>query len=951
MSAITNDSDALARVLADTGEARDAAGLIRVLASRQLLSPQTVDKLADLSREKARVDVHECLRLAEAALAVGRAVGGEEPVARGLRAKANALWFGNQNREAVELYEQAIELYERRGNDVEIGRTLSSAIQPLIRLGQYERATNWAARARAIFSAAGDTLRLARLELNAANIYHRQDRLAEAFDAYDQAYRQLLPTRDVEAIGAALHNMAVCLIGLNDFPRALAAHQAARTYCEEHGMPALVIQADYNVAYLYYLRGEYVRGLEGLRAAYELAGRSGDAYHRALCCMDQSDIYLELNLSEEASEVANEAFTQFQNLGMMYEAAKCLANHAIALARRSRYDEALDAFGKAREMFVRENNWVWPSVIDLSQGHLKLQMGNVADARAHGLRALEFFVSSGLAVQQLLCNLLLAEICLRENDTVSARGYCEAALKTNAPGGGRLVYRVQLLMAEIEEAAGNDGRAMEFYEAARASVEFARILLRSDELKIGFMKNKVDVYEGLVRMSLRQSGNSDARKIFEYIEGAKSRSLRDLMGNAGARLEDAETGEAAARMHELREELNWYYHRIEAVQFDPEASPRQLQVLEAEAGDREKQLLRLSREAAEAKGSRASVNSAPALPVEAVQAALHPDAVVVEYFRAGEVLIAAVITGKSMEVVELGSMSEVEPMVRMLRFQLSKFRLGAAYTAVFQESMLRAITSQLGQLYDVLVRPLRRHLRGNRLVIAPHECLHQLPWHALWDGSQHLMDEFTVSYAPSASIYALCLKQPVAAEGRPLVLGVSDQRAPLIDEEAAMVAAALGDAKLLLGADASRRALAELGPSSRLIHLATHGKYDPNNPMFSAIRLGDGLLTLFDLYQFRLPAELITLSGCSTGLNVVERGDELLGLVRGLFHAGARSVLLSLWDVQDRTTAELMKSFYSRLRAGEPAASALRGAMADIRERWPHPYFWAPLVLVGGANG
>ena len=118
--------------------------------------------------------------------------------------------------------------------------------------------------------------------------------------------------------------------------------------------------------------------------------------------------------------------------------------------------------------------------------------------------------------------------------------------------------------------------------------------------------------------------------------------------------------------------------------------------------------------------------------------------------------------------------------------------------------------------------------------------------------------------------------------------------------------------------------------------------------MFSAIRLGDGYLTLYDLYDMSLPVDLLTLSGCSTGLSVVASGDEQLGLVRGLLNAGARSLVLTLWDVRDRTTAEFMKSFYTRYGAdpGDPAA-ALRGAMLELRETHPHPYYWAPFVLIG----
>ena len=119
--------------------------------------------------------------------------------------------------------------------------------------------------------------------------------------------------------------------------------------------------------------------------------------------------------------------------------------------------------------------------------------------------------------------------------------------------------------------------------------------------------------------------------------------------------------------------------------------------------------------------------------------------------------------------------------------------------------------------------------------------------------------------------------------------------------------------------------------------------------MFSAIRLGDSFLSLFDLYQLRLPVELITLSGCSTGLNVVSAGDELIGLARGLLHAGAQSLILSLWDVHDKSTAEYMSVFYRLLREGKSKAAALRAAMLALRSSYPHPYQWAPFILVGKA--
>ena len=117
--------------------------------------------------------------------------------------------------------------------------------------------------------------------------------------------------------------------------------------------------------------------------------------------------------------------------------------------------------------------------------------------------------------------------------------------------------------------------------------------------------------------------------------------------------------------------------------------------------------------------------------------------------------------------------------------------------------------------------------------------------------------------------------------------------------------------------------------------------------MFSSIRLGDSYLSLYDLYHMNLPAELVVLSGCATGLNVVKTGDEQIGLVRGLLQAGAQSMILSLWDVHDASTKEFMLAFYCGWQRGLSKSKALNAAMLELRERYPHPYYWAPFLLIG----
>ena len=117
--------------------------------------------------------------------------------------------------------------------------------------------------------------------------------------------------------------------------------------------------------------------------------------------------------------------------------------------------------------------------------------------------------------------------------------------------------------------------------------------------------------------------------------------------------------------------------------------------------------------------------------------------------------------------------------------------------------------------------------------------------------------------------------------------------------------------------------------------------------MFSSLRLGDTWLNLFDIFNLHLGAELITLSACETGMSAVSEGDELLGLARGFLYAGTPSLVVSLWTVNDRSTAQLMRRFYEGLREGLGKAHALRQAILDLKKDFPHPYYWAPFILLG----
>jgi CHAT domain-containing protein/predicted negative regulator of RcsB-dependent stress response len=920
---------------------------------RRLATAEFAMQLAEAVVAQGRIDTGKALSLADAALFLARHQGKQDVLAFTLRAKGNALNLAGRNQEAADVYEQALALFEKIKDEQQIARTLTVSVQALILLGEYDRAIAAADRARELFTKLGDTRRLARLANNVGNIYHRQDRFEEAIACYERAYEQLLAYGDSEELVIALSNMSMCLITLNDFQRALITYERAQLLCGEDRMPLLRAQADYNIAYLYYLRGQHSRAIEMLHAARHRCEANGDHYHFALCHLDLAEIYLELNLSHEAIHMAHEGQALFQKLGMGYEEAKCQAYEAMGFSQFGKAVRAIELFGAARAKFVREKNLVWPSLIDLYEALVLFNEGRLFESRRLCARAAEFFDSSYLPGKAVLCHLLFARLALRRGDAAAAEKECQRALERLAQlEAPVLSQQAHFLLGETQQASGKAAAAYESYQQARKHFESLRSSLRSEELKISFMKDRLEVYERLAEVCLADSTRPDAAtECFRYVELAKSRSLAERM----IREEREAPAEGAAgqsglvrRIRDMREELNWYYRRIEQEQLRAEQpSPERIGKLQREALAHENELLRVLREVSAADSSGSAERIAQMNPAEDVRAALSPDAALIEFFAIRESLIAAVVTRDSLEMVPLTPLSRVANLTRMLDFQISKFRLAADYVRTFEKSLLAATQAHLLEIYTEIVAPLRSRLTAKHLVIVPHGILHYLPFHALFDGERYLADSFTISYAPSAGIFAMCQRKPSVATGAPLVIGVLDARAPFIQDEAESVSRALANSEFVLGAEAGEAALREKGADSRLIHIATHGQYRPDNPLFSGIRLGKSYLNLYDLYQFQLNADLVTLSGCATGMNVVGAGDELLGLVRGLLHAGARSLLLTLWDVQDRTTADFMTLFYRNLAASADIPVALRNSMSELRTAHPHPYYWAPFVLVG----
>jgi CHAT domain-containing protein len=294
------------------------------------------------------------------------------------------------------------------------------------------------------------------------------------------------------------------------------------------------------------------------------------------------------------------------------------------------------------------------------------------------------------------------------------------------------------------------------------------------------------------------------------------------------------------------------------------------------------------------------------------------------------------------------------------RIDRSRKDLGAD-VAAFRQAILerRSAGRALGQrLYTLLLAPLQL-APGEQLLLVPHDALHYLPFQALRNGNAFLIEQHTLAYAPSAGIAVQLARRsidqaaPLVAFGNPGTDAI--QALPGAEREVQSIGALFAGSTIFVQAAATKHRFVASMADAGILHVAAHGEVDLVDPLQSRIRFapeGDdpGFMDAREIYGLDLgKVQLITLSACESGLGRIARGDEILGLTRSFLSAGAAGLLVSLWPVEDESTALLMTTLYRALAQGEPAGAAMqRAQLAVLRNtQYSEPYFWAAFDLVG----
>jgi CHAT domain-containing protein/tetratricopeptide (TPR) repeat protein len=822
-----------------------------------------------------------------------------------------------------------------------------STVIALAMLGLYDEAIACAMRARAVFLAHGDLLAAGKIEHNIGNLYFRRDQYLDAEKFHTSARERFLAINHEKQLATIDNCLANTHVVLHKFASAAALYEEAAQLAERAGVPVTQAEIEGNIGNFALRRGRYDQALDYLersRRRYELLGMP---HQSALAEREIADAYLELNLVPEAFEIYDRVTNTFARLGLRADEARTLASRGRAELLWGKDAAALSSLSRARELYQAEGNKVGEALVLLTQAQLHHANGEDDLAYRLAVKAEADLSASGGWHQILLARWLRADIARAMGHTDEARRLFQSAAQDSiVKGQPQIAERSHTGLGLVAVAKGETAAAEQHFRNAIDVIEELRAPLPGEEFKTAFFANKLVPYNELVRICL-DAGEKRLVKALTLVESARSRALVDSVGTRHENLvepRDAFEASLLTQIGELREELNYLYKQIN--QPLNGTGHERLRALQRELREREHKVLEITRQLHHRGATAAS--PLQSFDVEQLQTQLTGDQALVEYTALGDELLAFVVTRERISVArKLASVAEVGERLNALRFQIDSLRFGARSIRKHLSSLTQKINVHLQVLHEWLVRPLERMLENRKLVVVPHGKLHYLPFHALHDGDRYLIERGEISVAPSAAIFQQCLQRGEHGMERALLLGVSDEQTPRIGHEIAALKQVFPAAKTFVDAAATTGVLHRNSTAVDVLHLACHGQFRSDNPLFSALRLADGWFTVRDAYGLKLDNALVTLSACETGANVVAPGDELIGLARGFFSAGARSVLLSLWIVDDETTAQMMIDFYEATKRGSSLAASLRKAQLKMLNERPHPFFWSPFVLVG----
>lgn len=879
---------------------------------------------------------------------------------------------GESRRKAIEQYNEALRLMREVGDRRGEAMTLTNIAMVYNLLGEPRNTLEPLQQALTIWHAIGDGHLEAITHAINGRVFYALGEPQKALEAYGRALSVLraVGDRSGEAVTFMQIGTVYRLIGepqkaLDHFEQSLPLSRAVGDRRNE----AMVLN---NMGTVYTLVGEPQKAFSYFNQVLPLVRAIGDRRVEAVTLSNMGHIYNLLDQPEKALPYLQQSLTVARDNGDRKSEALALTNAGNAYSSLREHSKAIEYLERALQLRVTMSDRPGEAI---TLNHL---------GRAFHLG----------------------------KEPRKAFDYYEKALPIwRAVGDSNGEVAALYGMARAESDFGDLLRASQRTESALAVINTLRTKVTSRDLRASYFASLQDVFklhiDLLMRLHRRQPKAGFDVAAFKTYEQARARSLIDMLTEASADIRQGVDPALFARERSLQQMLNAEADRQMRL-FGGQHSERAAAEVKGKIEDLLTQLLAIEAELKAHSPRYAALTQPAPLGIAEIQTTVTDnETLLLEYSLGEERSYLWAVTPTSLSSYELPPRATIEAAARRCyelltaRNQYVKFE-----TAEEKRERVRKADAEYPRaataLSEILLGPVAAQLEGKRLLVVPDGALEYVPFAALTVPKQTsqfvpLMVQHEVTSIPSASTLAVLrreLQGRAAAEkvvavfadpvfdktderitgatsrnagghhGAPAAQdGLALVRLPYTRQEAEAILALAPSTgrKAALGFEANRTAaMSDELSRYRIIHFATHSFLDSMHPELSSIALSmldrqgrpqEGFLRSYEVFNLKLGAELVVLSGCRTGLGKEVKGEGLYGMTRGFMYAGSKRVLVSLWDVQDQATARLMTDFYRELLGPKRpnTAAALRAAQIAIwREgRWQAPYYWAGFVLQG----
>ena len=842
---------------------------------------------------------------------------------------------------AVVHLDNASTIFTHIGRIGDSAQTQVAKLIALAMLGRYDEAIRTGQKTLKIFVLEGDELAAGKIEMNLSNIVSRRSLHHEAEKYCRSARRRFIKAGENSWRTMAENGLANTYAELNDFQKAERYYRMALESARSEKMLVTEAEIEASLGNLAQLRGRYAEALNFLELSRQKYDELGLPHQSAIADLEIADIYSELNLGAEATAIYERVTRSFSYLKLAAEEARARLNYGRTAASLADYAVADRELKKALRLFEKEQNRSGQTSVLLSLTKLAVDKDDYEGARVYLAKASATSRQSENPRHAIQLNFLEGELLRQTGKFAKAiHKLSEARVFAKKHRQMNAMQSALNSLGKIAVSQGETAKAKSFFSGAIKIIEGLRFPLAAEEVSMAFFASKLEPYENLTQLLLDENKTIEA---FKIIESGRSRSLLDaLPGSSDKSSQDSK--KLQGQLKELRAELNFSYKR-----FDSSAGSEthrlnaDIERIEAKLADTIRQINNLG-----FAKSNSGRNQTGEFSLQSLQKQLDGSTTLIEFVEFNGKISAFVITRTKIKYIrDLTTSIEVSRSLEDLHFQFGALRYGNIQLGKFLNELKVRANGCLERLYDQLLRPIEACISGSRLVIVPVGILNYVPFHALYDGREYKIQRFETSYAPSAAVWSALQERPVRKIKNSLLMGYADERIPLVENEIREIQSILPHPKTFVGNEATFSGFIENASKFDLIHLACHGKFRAENPMFSSLHLADGWITVRDICSQKLRARLVTLSACETGLNKIFTGEEILGLARGFLTAGADTLVVSLWAVNDAATGHLMRDFYTNLQRGESISASLRKAQMAFVESGEHPFYWSPFILIG----